>query len=46
MNSKLALRAAVLLVIGVTTVLIAVQPPAWIVLRSAHRHWYSISSQE
>lgn len=32
MNSKLALRAVVLLVIGVVTVLIVVQPPAWIVL--------------
>jgi hypothetical protein len=32
MNSRLALRGVVLLVIGVTTVLIAVQPPAWIVL--------------
>ena len=32
MNSKLALRAVVLLVISVATVLIAVQPPAWIVL--------------
>ena len=32
MNSRLALRAVLLLVICVTTVLIAVQPPAWIVL--------------
>ena len=32
MNSRLALRAVVLLAICVITVLIAVQPPAWIVL--------------
>lgn len=32
MNSKHALLAAVLLAICTTTVLIAVQPPAWIVL--------------
>jgi hypothetical protein len=32
MNSRLSLGAAVLLIIGVTAVLIAVQPPAWILL--------------
>jgi 4-hydroxybenzoate polyprenyltransferase len=32
MNSRLSLGAAVLLIIGVTAVLIAVQPPEWILL--------------
>jgi len=32
MNSRLSLGAAVLLIVGVTAVLIAVQPPAWILL--------------
>ena len=32
MNSRLSLGAAVLLIIGVTAVLIAAQPPAWILL--------------
>jgi hypothetical protein len=32
MNSRLSLGASVLLIIGVTAVLIAVQTPAWILL--------------
>ena len=32
MNSRLSLGAGVLLIIGVTAVLIAVQPPVWILL--------------